>query len=107
MEEKKFFICPACKERSFVKLKKEFDGFKVIGKKKTCALCGYEFKAEEEINYLVEKPLFANDGGPQNFCRDCQSYVQHPWTQKCTRHDKEVTALDSCEQFEQKIIDEE
>lgn len=102
MEKKKFIKCPACKERSFINIKKEFSGFKVVTEKKTCALCGYEFKPDEEPEYIEEKPLFKDEGEEKKLCRDCQYYVVHPWTQKCTLHKKEVTALDSCPDFLQK-----
>lgn len=99
MEPQKFIQCPLCKERSFIKLKKDYDGFKVISKKKTCALCGYEFKEDEEIPYIKEKQLFKDESEDKNFCRDCQYYVTHPWTQKCTLTNQETTALDTCPEF--------
>lgn len=102
MEKKKFIKCPSCKEKSFVNVKKEFGGFKVIEEKKICALCGYEFKADEEVEYIQDKPIFGDDAGEKNFCRDCQHYIVHPWTQVCELTKKEVTALDSCDRFERK-----
>lgn len=102
MENKKFIRCPACKEKSFIRMKKDFEGFKVASEKKTCAMCGYEFKADEEIEYIEDKPLFNDDGEEKRFCRDCCYYIVHPWTQKCELTKKEVTALDSCENFKKK-----
>lgn len=99
MENKKFIKCPSCKETSFIRVKKEFTGFKISSEKKTCALCGYEFTDNEEIEYIEEKPLFKDEGSEKKFCRDCQYYVVHPWTQKCTLSNKEVTALDTCNEF--------
>ena len=99
MESKKFFIGPFCKEQSFIRLEKEYDGFKVINQKKICALCGYEFKDDEEVPYIEEKPLFNDENEEAHFCRDCQYYVVHPWTQKCTLTNQEVTALDTCPEF--------
>lgn len=102
MEKKKFIKCPACKEKSFINVKKEFTGFKISCEKKTCAMCGYEFKIDEEIEYIEEKPLFDKEGEEKKFCRDCRHYVVHPWTQICELTKKEVTALDMCEKFERK-----
>lgn len=99
MEKKKFINCPQCKERSFINIKKEFSGFKISSEKKTCALCGYEFKDDSEIEYLEEKSLFKDEGEEKKFCRDCQHYVVHPWTQVCELTKKEVTALDTCHEF--------
>lgn len=102
METKKFFICPNCKEKSFFVVKKEFDGFKVREKKQVCALCGYSFKEGEEMRFIKEKQLFDDTDKQKNFCKDCRHYVMHPWTQKCMHKNIEVTALDSCEEFEKK-----
>lgn len=99
MEKKKFIRCPSCKERSFINLKKEFNGFKVSGEKKICALCGYEFKPGEEPEYIEEKPLFTDEGEEKKFCRDCHYYLVQPYTQRCILHKKEVTALDTCSDF--------
>lgn len=106
MEEKKFFICPACKERSFIKIKKDFDGFKAIAKKKTCALCSYEFKEDEEVSFLEEKPLFDDMDKEKNSCRDCQHYIENPYTQRCMLHKKEVTAFDDCSDFVKQEVNE-
>lgn len=100
MEDKKFFMCPDCKERSFLKIKKEFDGFKAIGKRRTCGLCGYVFKKDEEICFLEEKSIFEDDGqDKKDFCKDCENYIKNPYTQKCLLHNKEVTAFDGCSDF--------
>jgi hypothetical protein len=102
MENKKFIKCPACKEKSFVIIKKDFVGFKAIAEKKACAMCGYEFKEDEDIDYIQEKSLFNDDGEEKKFCRNCEHYVVHPLTQVCDLIKKEVTALDSCDRFEKK-----
>ena len=99
MKKVKYFICPACKEKSFIEMRKEYDGFTVAAEKQVCALCGYEFKKEEQIEYVKEKQLFNDDEKENKFCRDCRYYVVHPWTQKCTLTKKEVTALDTCPRF--------
>lgn len=102
MENKKFMKCPMCKEKSFINIKKDFYGFKKISEKKTCAMCGYEFKIDEEIEYLKEQSIFGEDDSAKNFCRDCQHYIMHPLTQICELTKKEVTALDSCLDFKLK-----
>jgi hypothetical protein len=102
MESKKFINCPSCKEKSFINVKKDFQGFKVVAEKKTCALCGYEFKQDEDIDYVQERSLFNDEIGEKRICRGCEHYVVHPLTQVCDLTRKEVTALDSCEQFEKK-----
>lgn len=96
-----FIKCPKCGEKSFIKTENIYEGFKVIGTKKTCGLCGYEIRDEDEVEFIEEPVLFSDESG-KNFCRDCIHYVVHPWTQKCTLHNKEVTALDSCREFHRK-----
>jgi len=99
--KKKFIKCPQCGEKSFIKTENIYEGFKVIGVKKTCGLCGYEIKDEDKIEF-IEDPKILSDEPEKKFCRDCIYYVVHPWTQKCTLLNKEVTALDSCEKFQRK-----
>lgn len=102
MEKKKFIHCPACKERSFIREKKAFDGFKLIGEINTCAMCGYEFKPDEKVEYLSDRPIFDDDEDDKKSCMRCDYYVENPLTQKCMLHRKEVTALDTCPDFKEK-----
>jgi hypothetical protein len=39
-------------------------------------------------------------GGPLRICSNCRSYVVNPFTQKCMLHEREVTATDSCPDFQ-------
>ena len=45
-------------------------------------------------------PFGETDGGPLRICSNCRNYVVNPYTQKCMLHQREVTATDTCEQFE-------
>lgn len=102
MNNKKFFICPSCKEESFIRIKKDFEEFKIVSEHKTCGLCGYILKDDEEINYIKDKAIFNDDDNEKNkYCKDCHHYMVHPWTQKCTLTNKEITALDTCSNFKQ------
>jgi hypothetical protein len=83
-------------------MKKVFQGFKVLGEKRTCGLCGYEFKESEEIEFLRDKSIFNDDGDSGKVCKNCEFYFILPMTQRCMFRNVEVTALDSCEDFKQK-----
>jgi hypothetical protein len=42
------------------------------------------------------------EAGPLRICRNCRSYVVNPFTQKCMLHEREVTATDTCPDFERR-----
>jgi hypothetical protein len=45
-------------------------------------------------------PFGDTQDGPLRICSNCRNYVVNPFTQKCMLHEREVTATDSCDQFE-------
>ncbi len=95
--------CPQCGQKSALKIEKVFDDlFNLIGERKICAFCKFEFK-EDEIQYASSKtPKIFDPKAERKICQYCRHYVMNAWTQKCMLWNKEVTATDSCEKFEKK-----
>ncbi len=46
--------------------------------------------------------LFQEPLGAIRNCRNCKSYLVHPFTQKCVLHDREVVATDVCDEFQRR-----
>src|SRR5574341_966135 len=95
--------CPNCRQNAPLKIEKVFDdSFNLIGEKKFCSFCKYEF-GMEEIPYIQTKSQKIFDPqAERRICLYCKNYVVNPWTQKCMLWQKEVTATDTCEKFERK-----
>ncbi len=114
-------ICPACNAESFLKLKPILDGWTKTGDSLVCGLCSHQFgdyvqpalaetasepntKTLAFANLLggeqVEQPRIAVTEGEQIFCRDCRSFIIHPFMSRCTLHDKQVNPMDDCEDFQ-------
>lgn len=48
------------------------------------------------------KNPFGESAGPVQICRHCVHYVVNPFTQKCMLHHRDVSATDTCPDFEAK-----
>lgn len=96
-------LCPKCKQKAPLKVEKLYDdAFRIVGEKRTCSFCRKEL-AEDQINYVeIKEQTIFDPTAERKICHYCKNYVVNPWTQKCTRWEKEVTATDSCDQFEKK-----
>jgi len=119
MSEKKLgkIRCPSCESEAFLMSKPRFEGFQKVGVVAYCSSCGHEFAEEERPPLLEEKNAPKNilgerdpDPLPQilgkkedlRFCMYCQEYVEHPFTQRCMKHLREVKATDTCPDFKKK-----
>ena len=96
-------LCPSCQQKTPLKVEKVFDDhFNLIGEKKLCSFCKFEFQGEDiPIIHQKSQSIF-DPHAERNICQYCKSYVMNPWTQKCTLWNREVTATDTCEKFERK-----
>lgn len=116
--------CPVCKEETLMVTDALYDGFKKTGERTRCAQCGHEFtsdpKTKSKPNLSAKSKgdplaalfgdtheeesleLFDVEAETGRLCRRCTHYVLHPYTQRCGLHDREVSATDTCGQFEKK-----
>jgi hypothetical protein len=110
--------CPVCKEDALVVSESIYEGFVKSGDQSRCAQCGHEFRSAVKQKTRAD-PLAALFGEQKDeetpalfdvetetgrLCRRCTHYVLHPFTQRCGLHDYEVSATDTCDQFEQKLL---
>ncbi|MCC5848782.1 MAG: hypothetical protein JJU29_11885 [Verrucomicrobia bacterium] len=115
-----FQHCPACGEDVIFVTEAVYDGFRKTGETHRCTACGHvlrdaapakkplkkkgdsawaAFSSEDEAKPLN---LFDVEAETGRLCRKCAHYVVHPFTQRCSLHDIEVSATDTCDQFEAK-----
>ena len=114
MAEKRVeIVCSACAADTFLRREPEYEGFKKVGEKLSCASCGHGFACEEDVPFKEkrvpkifsdeDKPkkveLFASDEKGRN-CRHCRHYVVNPFIQRCGKHHREVQATNVCDDFE-------
>lgn len=112
-----FTQCPVCKEETLFRTEAVYDGFQKVGEKRICTSCGTEQASAGGKSAPKPDPLaalFGDDARPEKLelfdveaetgrmCRKCRHYVIHPFTQRCGLHDREVSATDSCPDFEVK-----
>lgn len=114
------FVCPVCKEKSFVKKEVRMDGWTVAGEVFRCALCGSEIqppkddekseKTENKAEDSLRALLGVSDGpktdaaaslreGERKFCKDCQHRVVNAFRMVCMLHEKDVGPMDDCPSF--------
>ena len=105
--------CGACGKESWLVRKAQYDeGFRKIGERLSCALCGHVFAGEDEVDFLGDgRPkVFSADELPHpakvfeegenaQMCRYCAEYVVNPFWQRCGLHRREVEATDTCGRF--------
>ena len=106
--------CSACgAEALLVRTPRYDDGFKKVGETLKCSSCGHEYAREEDVPFqAVSKPRVFDESDALKkveifqesekgrFCHYCRHYVVNPFTQRCSRHGKEVEATDVCGDFE-------
>jgi hypothetical protein len=111
-----FKKCDQCGQEALFVSETVYDGFKKVGELRRCSLCGATVTAKASAAPKVDPlaALFGEDARPEGLslfdveaetarlCRKCKHYVVHPFTQRCGLHDKEVSATDSCGEFEAK-----
>lgn len=105
-------MCPVCGKETLVIKEPVYEGFNRVGERMKCAVCGHRFEAPAEsapakkvpaIFTEADRPaaikIFA-EGENRTICRYCKNYLVNPFTQRCSRHNKEVEATDTCRDFE-------
>ncbi len=107
-------FCDHCHKETLFVEEAVYEGFKKVGENLKCCVCG-NFSSKESVSESKVDPLAALFGEEaaeekihlfdvepetSNLCRKCAHYVIHPFTQRCGIHDREVSATDSCDQFE-------
>jgi len=105
--------CPTCAKPTFFIKEAVYDGFTKTGEIQKCTVCGYEMDsaAAQPISGSKKPDIFSDDDTPEVFriegqdedmetCRHCEHYVANPFTQRCAHHNKEVSATDTCGDFE-------
>jgi len=107
--------CPTCAKPTLFIKEAVYDGFTKTGEVQKCTVCGHEIDsaaAQASASSANQKPeLFSDDDTPEVFriegqdddmetCRHCEHYVANPFTQRCAHHNKEVSATDTCGDFE-------
>ena len=112
-----FKICSTCQEETLFTREPVYDGFKKTGEALTCSKCGQSSTDMTGGGTGKTDPLaalFGEDAAPEKMelfdveaetatsCRKCKHYVVHPFTQRCSLHEKEVAATDVCPDFEAK-----
>lgn len=110
-----FRKCDTCGEETLFTCEAVYDGFTKTGEVWTCSRCGTSRSAVQETSGGTADPLaglFGDDDRPERVnlfdveaetarsCRKCRHYVLHPFTQRCSLHDREVAATDCCPDFD-------
>lgn len=117
---KKKVICSNCNEDTFLRVEPVYEGFKKVGEKYFCMVCGCEYEqdnmpeeVEEENCSLfsaddLEKipDIFADDRDADN-CSKCEYYIVNAFQQKCGITHEEVLATDICFNFNRKKLSKE
>ncbi|MFC1668163.1 hypothetical protein ACFL1T_02115 [Chlamydiota bacterium] len=99
-------VCQKCNQESFVKVEKVYENFVLVGEKKICAFCGEEVIEDDVIKIEKDTKNLFEQEKEKKICRDCVHYVINPWTQKCVLKKTYVDALDSCNQFRKRALQE-
>ncbi len=112
-------ICPVCGQEIFVQEKNLMDDWKVVGKVLVCPLCeahlsrqsetSLDQDPEESSNISALTDLLGEDDTPEpeidfgeesgHFCRDCTYFIKHPFMNRCTLHECEVSPMSDCDDF--------
>ncbi|MDF3128120.1 hypothetical protein P0Y35_02805 [Kiritimatiellaeota bacterium B1221] len=107
-------FCDHCQQETLFIPEAVYEGVKKVGENLKCSGCGHlsahKTAPAAKVDPLaalfgedaeVEKvSLFDVDAETACLCRKCAHYVIHPFTQRCGLHDREVSATDSCDQWQ-------
>ncbi|MDD3153896.1 MAG: hypothetical protein PHS41_03440 [Victivallaceae bacterium] len=110
--------CPGCGNEVFVqKQRKVFEDFSFGEFHLGCPVCKHDFGAEtaEEDDSAAKSarmrlgallggetiaPPVSLGDNEKRFCRDCASFIEHPFGARCDRHRREADPMDDCPSFE-------
>jgi len=110
-----FKTCTTCNKETLFTCEAVYEGFKKTAEAWTCSVCGAVSEETSANSGAKADPLAALFGDEVDTerihlfdveaetaksCRKCKNYVIHPFTQRCSLHDKEVAATDCCSEFE-------
>ncbi len=107
-------MCPGCGRETLVIKEPVYDGFTRIGERMKCAVCGHCFEEPAAPPLPKKTPvIFSEEDRPaaikifdegenRTICRYCKHYLVNPFTQRCARHNREVEATDTCDDFDAK-----
>ena len=113
-------ICPKCGQENFLLKEPVYEGLKKTGEKLFCANCKHVFKDADQILFKEnsapavfsdadkpETPQIFEQGENTRLCRYCAHYVVNPFVQRCSLHNREVEATDTCDDFQAKPAEPE
>jgi hypothetical protein len=108
-------VCPSCHADTLLRREPQYEDFRKVGERLSCASCGHLFSSETDLPFKQKKQLsvFTADEKPQKIevfrgdekgrnCRHCRHFVVNPFIQRCGRHHREVQATDLCADFNAK-----
>ena len=107
--------CPHCGADAFVKLEAIMDGWTKTGEVAVCSGCNGVVDDTDSSHTPDTAGLSAflgtektvpvqviDDGGKIGFCRDCVSYVEHPFAIRCMLHDRVIEPMGSCSDYDER-----
>lgn len=95
----KVIDCPGCKDRSRLNVRKVYDGLSISGYEYICSFCGQKFD-RDEIPFAVGEDADSLSVLSKERCENCAFYAKNAWVQKCIKKGKQVDALSSCRDFQ-------
>ncbi len=119
MTENEWTTCPACGEKTLVKLKTVHTDWNRAEKIFICALCGAELgkpgktdsadsaNDHQRLDRLasllgggeIERPTLAPGDEHGHFCRNCVHFIAHPFKAMCSLHRRETDPGAECDRF--------
>ena len=118
------FHCEACGHDSIAKQENVMEGWRCVGKRLVCALCGAaaapasasdaaddagtppasnraldnlaSFLGTDIADSSPKIDLGESDG---RFCKNCAHFLRHPFQSRCLRHDRDVEPMEDCADF--------
>ena len=110
--------CSHCSADAFVKLEAVMNGWTKTGESAVCSECNVALDDTDSSHspdtaglstFLgTEKAVpvqVIDDSGKIGFCRDCVSYVEHPFAIRCMLHNRVIEPMDSCSDYAERKDD--
>ena len=118
LRENEWTTCPACGEKTVVKLKTEHLDWSRTRKFFACAMCGAELGTPDDTSAAaapdssrrdalaallggggIERPTLAPGEAHGHFCRNCRHFVAHPFKSMCSLRRRETDPGSDCDRF--------